>query len=366
MEPSLTEQAQRQFPCRKCGAKLVFAPGTTALACPYCGQHNAIEQDPRGVDEMDFLAYLQAASREQAVVETLTVRCDACGAELSLAPNTTADRCTFCGTGIVATAASARLIKPHCVLPFHVTHDQSRQLFGRWLASLWFAPNDLVRSAQGSGIKGVYLPCWTYDSDTDTHYTGERGDDYWTTETYTTIENGRTVTRTRQVKRTRWTSVSGRVFESFDDVLVLASESLPRKYVERLEPWDLKNFVPYADEYLAGFSAQSYQVDLAEGFVRAQAIMAEPIRQSICRDIGGDHQRIHDANTRYSNITFKHGLLPVWISAYRYADRAFRFLVNARTGEVQGERPWSVWKIVLAALLGIAVALVIVLLVGRR
>ena len=53
-------------------------------------------------------------------------------------------------------------------------------------------------------------------------------------------------------------------------------------------------------------------------------------------------------------VTFKHILLPVWISAYRYHQRVFRFLVNARTGEVQGERPWSAIKI---AMLVIAIVL---------
>ena len=55
-------------------------------------------------------------------------------------------------------------------------------------------------------------------------------------------------------------------------------------------------------------------------------------------------------------IPFKHGLLPMWICAYRYKDKVFRFLVNARTGEVQGERPWSWIKISLAVIAGLIVA----------
>jgi hypothetical protein len=88
--------------------------------------------------------------------------------------------------------------------------------------------------------------------------------------------------------------------------------------------------------------------------------MDEHIAASIRRDIGGDHQRIHSTDTRYDDITFKHVLLPLWISAYRYRDRSFRFLVNARTGEVCGERPYSAAKItlaVLAALILVAIAL---------
>jgi hypothetical protein len=220
----------------------------------------------------------------------------------------------------------------------------------------------LLKIAQRTGSDGAYVPAWTYDSDTYSNYTGERGDDYWDTEFYTTFENGRSVTRTRQVRRTRWTSVGGQVHDAFDDVLVLASRSLPERYANALEPWDLPSLVPYRDEYLSGFAAETYQVDLVQGFETAKQIMAGQIRQTIAADIGGDHQRINSVDTRYRKVTFKHVLLPVWISAYRYQERVFRFLVNARTGEVQGERPWSAMKIamlVIAIIVAVGIALIV-------
>ena len=115
--------------------------------------------------------------------------------------------------------------------------------------------------------------------------------------------------------------------------------------MDRLEPWGLSDLVPYQSQYLSGFRAESYQVGLEEGFNEARKQMDGPIRDSIRSDIGGDEQRIQSMRSSFSDITFKHILLPVWISAYRYRNKSFRFLVNARTGEVQGERPWSWMKI---------------------
>jgi hypothetical protein len=234
------------------------------------------------------------------------------------------------------------------------------------VASLWFAPNDLARYADANAVKGLYIPYWTYDCETESDYRGERGDDYHETQHYTVTVNGRTEHRTRTVTKTRWRSVSGRVSNSFDDVLVLASNSLPRAYTEKLEPWDLENLVPYRDEYLAGFVAESYQVDLESGFGIARQIMDQTIRSTIRRDIGGDHQRIHWVNTRYDDILFKHILLPLWLSAYRYRDRSFRFLINARTGEVCGERPYSAWKITLLVLTILLVIGIIVFFISQR
>ena len=87
------------------------------------------------------------------------------------------------------------------------------------------------------------------------------------------------------------------------------------------------------------------------------------IRVLVCRDIGGDEQRIHSVKTQHDNVTFKHILLPVWISAYRYQNQVYRFLVNARTGEVQGERPYSWVKITLLVLAILAAVGIAVLMV---
>ena len=162
-----------------------------------------------------------------------------------------------------------------------------------------------------------------------------------------------------------WWPASGHVSNSFDDLLVMATGTLPPKCLDRLEPWDLPALVAYEDEYLSGFIAESYQVTLAQGFERAKGLMQSTINQTICADIGGDHQRILNASTQYHNITFKHLLLPVWISAHQFQNRTFRFLVNARTGEVQGERPWSVMKIVILVLVILAIIATIVAIASR-
>jgi len=347
---------EREFPCEQCGAELVFEPGAMALKCGYCGHVNEIPQLPEAmVAEEDFEQTLERLAAEEDVVTVATVRCTGCGAETTREPGIASGLCPFCGTPIVSAAGSTRVIKPNCVLPFHIKRDEADAKFDAWLHSLWFAPSALRRMGRNHQLAGMYVPYWTYDCGTHSQYTGQRGDDYWVTESYTRTVNGKTEHATRRVKKTRWRWVSGAVTNDFDDVLVLASTSLPQKCAEALEPWDLGEAKPFQEEYLSGFRAESYHVDLPAGFVRAKEIMDPTIRQTVNRDIGGDHQRINSLSTQYHDITFKHLLLPMWISAYRYMDKAFRFLVNARTGEVQGERPWSVWKIVLTVVAVLAV-----------
>ncbi len=373
-----TPATPNEFPCKSCGAKLTYAPGTDSLTCRYCGAVNEIALKAEAVEEVDFLTALRSAAADDASAEVITIKCQACAAEVTLPPNTTAQRCAFCGSPIVAGQSSKRLIKPRSLLPFAVAESDATKLFRDWIRQLWFAPGELTREAGDVRLRGIYIPAWTYDSRTRSDYTGERGDDYWETEsywdteTYTETENGRLVTKTRQVqktrqvRKTRWTSVAGRVRNQFDDLLVLASRSLPPELAQKLEPWDLKSLIAYQDEFLSGFVCETYSVNIEEGFTVAQQLMAPAIAQTIRANIGGDHQRIHTTDTRYFDTTYKHILLPIWMCAYRYKEQTYRFLVNARTGEVQGERPYSALKIMLLVFGILAVIGVILLAIASQ
>jgi hypothetical protein len=114
----------------------------------------------------------------------------------------------------------------------------------------------------------------------------------------------------------------------------------------------------YEPGYLAGFRAQRYQLELAQGFEKAKAVMAREIDRWVRQDIGGDEQRVLSVNTLFSRIFFLHLLLPVWIGAYQFQGKVYHIVVNARTGDVEGERPYSPWKIGLLVAAIIAVLLV--------
>ncbi len=355
-----------QFPCDQCGALQTFAPGSGSLACPYCGYENAIHDSGAAIVEYDFREALHKLAEAPPATERQGVRCESCAAAFAFAEHVHAGECPFCGTPIVQAAGHSRPIKPRSLLPFRITEDEALTRFREWIKGLWFAPGKIKRYARGQArLAGVYVPYWTYDSDTATRYRGERGDAYYVTQAYTATVNGKRVRRTRRVRKIRWTPVSGRVARFFDDVLVGASQSLPRRITDRLAPWDLDNLVPYDDQYLSGFSSEIYQVGLDEGFDEAVTIMNRVIRADIARDIGGDEQRIRSMDTRHRSTTFKHLLLPVWSAGFTFRDKTYRFVVNGRTGQVQGERPWSVWKVGAAVIAGLVLAVGIFLALER-
>jgi len=356
----------KRFPCSLCGGAMEWKPGVRTLACPFCGGQSEVPAEGRqeATAELDYAAHLAGAAAGETTAERITVTCEACAATVEWAENVTSELCPFCGGALAAGRQSTRVIKPKALLPFGVDGRAAKAAFEKWVKSRWFAPGQLKSFARLGRLTGVYLPFWTYDAGTTTRYTGERGEHYNEAESYSVSEKGSSSKGTRQVQRTRWRPASGTVARAFDDVLVAGSASVPTKLLDALAPWDLGALAPHAEEYLAGFRTESYSVGLEAGFEAAKKKMEPLIDEYIRRDIGGDEQRIGSKDTRYDGVTFKHILLPVWICAYRFRDKTYRIVVNARTGKVTGERPVSWAKVVMLVLGIIAVIAVLVSVFG--
>ncbi|SNQ51797.1 conserved hypothetical protein [Frankia canadensis] len=362
----MTDQSAQQapvaattYPCGGCGARLEFAPGATAMQCPYCGFRQEITSNGRQIREIAFADLPTIARKPVGSIGSYVFVCQRCSARTET--NETASVCQFCGAPLVIDPAASGQIVPEGVLPFELDRGAVRASVKKWTSSRWFAPSALKKVSDTESLKSTYLPHWTFDSQTVSDYTGQRGEHYYVTESYT---DGDGKQQTRQVQRTAWHPARGTVGRAFDDVLVPASEVLPEQKVDDLAPWPLESAAPFQQEYLAGHFALRYDVEPEDGLTEAKKRMAPVITEDCRRDIGGDEQQVHSVNTRYSDVTFKLMLLPVWIASYVYAGRTWQVLVNARTGEVHGERPWSKVKIALAVIAALIVIAVIVILVA--
>ena len=356
----------RTYPCGACGGELEFDIAAQDLGCPHCGNHRPI--DDTGIDvpqEQDLdaaIAALRSGELERIATTSSDeheVVCQNCGGHTTFTGSLTATRCPYCATPIQRDdvhQAPARL-PVDGVLPFRVAPGVARDRIKEWINSRWFAPNAFKDYSRAGSFTSVYGAYFSYDARTRSDYTGQRGDNY--TVTVGSGENRRTETRIR------WRRVSGTVTNDFDDVTVLANDGLERTYVSALEPWPTRQAKGFNPQYLAGHLARTYDHDVEECFGEAKQRIDAAIAQSIRRDIGGDHQRIHRVNTRYWGLTYKHLLLPLWLLTVIFAGATYQVFINGVTGEVQGQRPYSKVKIALAVLGVAVVATALYLFFGR-
>lgn len=359
---------QQHYTCPSCGAQVAYAPGTRVLRCRTCGAEQQIAAADTTVEEHSYDAWARLAPKPVATIGKQVLSCRGCGAQTET--DELAGACPFCGGVLVALTQPEGVIVPEALVPFTIAKRAANDSFVAWVRSRRFAPGALKKVGSTEAIAGTYVPHWTYDAHTETDYTGARGEHYWETETYTVSDGqGGTRTETRQVQHTRWYPAAGHVTHDFDDVLVLGSTKIAPELVEKAGPWPLTAAVAFTPDYLAGYSALRYDVDPDAGLASAKGQMTEVVREDCRHDIGGDEQRVERMDVQYLSLMFKLVLLPLWIASYLYAGKTYQVLVNANTGQVIGERPYSKLKIALAVLAGlilIAAVVTVVVLAKRR
>jgi hypothetical protein len=324
------------------------------MVCPYCQARLDIAVPTAGSLKQDYRVYAAQPHTAVAELPAFEVTCKNCGSTRQ--QSAIAARCPSCRSPLVVSDdLGGQLKNPDGVVPFVVDADKAAVAFREWTSSRWFAPSALKKVSRTASMGCSYLPHWGFDDRTTTDYSGQRGDHYYTTETYTTQENGQTVTQTRQVQHTRWSHAQGRVSRDFVDVLATGVSTPEAELLEKLGPWSTTAATGYRSEYLAGFDSPRYDIDAEAGFVAARADMASVIEEDCRADIGGDEQRVEQMSTTDQDVLFRLLLLPLWIATYIAGGKTFDVFVNANTGEVIGERPYSAVKIIAAVLAALAV-----------
>ncbi|MCB9384609.1 MAG: zinc ribbon domain-containing protein [Bryobacterales bacterium] len=347
----------RKDSCPACGAQAVWNPAKQALVCPYCGTEAPTELNPDTgqIQEIDLVKTLREMPEELRgwKAQKRTVKCRNCHAVSVFDPNEVGKNCDFCGSPELVDYEEIKApIRPQSLLPFKVDQTRVRESMRKWYASKWLAPGKLKSKALLDTIRGVYLPYWTFDAQVSADWAADSGTYYYTTEQYRDSQ-GRV--QTRQVRHVRWTPAAGHVDHFFDDEPIPGAHGVHLELLRQVEPFPTNDLVPYETAYLSGFTVEHYQVVLIDAARMGRSAMDAKLQQLCAAQIPGDTYRNLRVQPVYSAETFKHILVPVWLLVYDFGAQSFQVVVNGYTGQIAGEYPKSIWKILLLVLLALVV-----------
>jgi DNA-directed RNA polymerase subunit RPC12/RpoP len=356
--------SERKKSCINCGAALTYEPGTDLITCDYCGHKEVIESSEQQFQELELHNYLKKMGAQSHSMEISMLHCRNCGANQHVEESYKSLHCVYCTMPlIIEDAYQDDWILPGAVVPFSFKQDKAHQIFKKWVAGLWWAPNNLQRaSLSPENTKGLYVPYWTFDAELDAQYEGQRGEYYYVTVTSGSGKNK----RTRRERRTRWYPASGDVSGFVDDTLVKGSIQKGGQIPQQIAFWKLDELKTFDTRFLAGYVTEKYTIPLQDGHLEAKEKARDIATALASRDIGGDTQRVHKLEMQLSEETFKHILLPVYISSYKFNSKRYNFYVNGQTGKIHGTRPYSFWKIFLAILAGLMLIGAIVYVVNLK
>lgn len=339
--------AAATYTCPNCSAAVAYDVSAGGVTCEYCGYTAAAPAviatpDPDAARRNEFTLTTLRKSEQGWGVQRQVLHCDSCGADYSLAPGALTATCTFCGSNKVnvQTVADDHL-RPRQLVPFRIEKQQLHDTIQKWLGKGWFHPGQL---SQSSGIEkritGIYLPFWAFDATVNAKWEAEVG--YDEQESY--YDDGEWKTRTV----TRWRWRTGHVTVPIDDLLIPGTTQLSRVLLDRLNPFQLNQLVPYHPDFLAGWQAQAYEVTLTDAWPQAKDAMREQTKIVCENDHDGDHIRNFSMVADFADETWRYILLPVYVASYNFADKAYQVMVNGQTGEVVGQKPVAWWKVWLA------------------
>jgi hypothetical protein len=300
--------------------------------------------------------------------------CDNCGAAVTVAAGERTAACAFCGTPYVrAGELSSLRHPPEFVLPFSVSRSEAEMAYRSWLGRRgWLSPGDFQAAGLLEGLRGVYIPFWSFTMRSESAWKARVGEYWWqtVTEHYTVREGGRTVTRTRtrRVRHTEWYPLEGRYHQFHSGYLISASKGLPQETADALLPFPLAEASRYAPHFLAGWLCEEYTVSKEDAVPLAEAEYIRREEASVRTFLPGDCHDDVVVSTHFQDRSEDLVLLPFWVFAHAYRGKIWRFVVNGVSGKVQGRKPVSPARfacVIIAAVLGLGALAALLVFAAR-
>ena len=303
------------------------------LFCANCGT-----EAPKTEDQ-------EKARDDTARLTTCNFQCQGCGASMSYDAKAQGLRCPFCGSGDMQKKQDEKTLAPRRVVPFRLSRNEAEAVMRTWLGRGFWRPGKLASEAAIVKMTPVYVPYWVFRAQTHTH---------WTADT----------SKTPAGARGDWFPLSGEHREEYSGLLIGASGALTAGETASIHPFDLNQGVPPENVDLENVTVERFSLQRKYARPIARQSIEHRVQQDVDQQhVPGKSRNIH-ANVRVESMSSEPVLLPVWITAYRFQDKLYRFLINGQTGKAAGQAPTSLGKVALIAGAICVGALLLLLLIG--
>ena len=313
------------------------------MSCDYLETVLSRDEEETSAEEQDFI-YAERMGSHDWGVEKKTVRCECCGIEMIYDRADPLEECLYCGSGRIAEIQAEDILAPGGVCVFELDAKQAAERFEKWIRKRWFCRKEVKESVQPKNFKGIFVPCWTFDTHTDTTYDANYGVRYQ---------------GSKGAAVTEWDGCCGEYKEFIDDQVVDGSIRHKKEFPDIAGAFRTADNKSYRQEYLAGFAVERYSVDLKTAWESAKELIYKRLRRHVYNKIlalyHADEVENLNMTSVYTRIQYKHLLLPVWVVCFSVKGKLYRFTVNGQDGSISGKIPVSVGKIAAVVLGGLAV-----------
>ena len=342
------------YQCPNCMAGLRFDESSGRLACDFCDNQFDIELVEQlfadkeqtaasaGAEPQWDISMTHAFSAEEAA-HLRAYSCPSCAAEIICDDTTAATSCPYCGNPTIIPGQFGDQLRPDYVIPFKCDKNAAIEALQKYYKGKKFLPANFTDANHIEEIKGVYVPFWLYDGETDASMR------FRATKIRKYTRGNYLVTETEHYRVVREGSVA------FEKVPADGSTKMPDAHMDSIEPFSYSELKPFSSAYLPGFLADKYDVDAEKCGKRANERITASTEAVFRNTISGYTSVVRE----FSNINLKKGevyyaLLPVWLLSTKWRDKNYLFAMNGQTGKLIGDLPidkskLAKWFFIIAA-----------------
>ena len=337
----------QEYKCPCCGGAIAFDSTIQKLKCPFCDTEFEMEalqsyDEDLQSDAPDDYTWDTQAGSEWAEGESDGMRsyvCKSCGGEIIGDANTAATSCPYCGNPIVMMGNFSGMLKPDYVIPFKLDKAAAMDKLAKHFKGKKLLPKAFTEGNHIEEVKGIYVPYWLFDTDTDAKVR------------YKANKVSRWSDTNYDYTRTDFFSVYREGTIGFDKVPVDGSSKMDDTLMESLEPFNFKDAVPFQTAYLAGYVADKYDVDQEASIGRANERVKRATEDAFRSTVEGYNEvNVENSCIQLKNGVAKYALYPVWLLNTTWNGQKFVFAMNGQTGKFVGDLPMDkslYWKFLL-------------------
>ncbi len=326
----------QNYKCPCCGGAVEFSADAQKLKCPYCDSEFEVdalksydaEVSNQQEDDMNWNTDA-GESWQPGEEEGLRVYvCSSCGGEIVGDENMAATLCPFCDNSVVLKGQFSGDLKPDLVIPFKLDKKAAKEALINHYKGKKLLPKVFKDENHLDEIKGIYVPFWLFDTDTDANVR------YRATRTRAWSDSKFNYMETSYFAVTRGGTVG------FENVPVDGSSKMADDLMESIEPFNIAEGVDFKTAYLAGYLADKYDVSSEESIKRANERIKKSAEDAMASTVHGYATVVPEhSSVRFNNGRARYALYPVWILNTTWKDKKYTFAMNGQTGKFAGDLP---------------------------
>lgn len=324
------------FKCPQCSGSITFDISLQKMKCPYCDTVlelkalKAYERSNSKPDKDDFKWDTTAGGQwsEGEQNDLCIYTCSSCGGEIIGDKTLAASKCPYCDSSVVMDKQFSGDLRPDYVIPFKLDKAAAKDAFKRHLLDKKLLPMAFKDENHIDEIKGVYVPFWLFDVSLEASidYKGERhksvvDDDflYVSTDAYLLEREGSM---------------------SFETIPIDGSSKMSNDLMESLEPFDFDEAVEFRKEYLAGYMAQRYDVDVAGSIEDITRRVKGSAEEAFIRNAHKYDSLVPErSSVTLKDSSAKYALYPIWLLHTTWNGKQYTFAMNGQSGKFVGNLP---------------------------